>query len=183
MEWYKININDVSDSEYSEFFGLMCDKKKVLRYKNIEDKKRSVCGEMLARRAISKMCGIDAKNLVFETKKSGKPYCKNADIEFSISHSGDYAVCAVSDKPIGIDIQKIAHYSEKTAKRVCSEKELSEIEKSEDKDAEFIKLWTKKEAILKRDEKGVFSIGIKNCLDGEEVETVRFLDYFVSISK
>lgn len=183
MEWYKFNINDLTESEYEKFFSLLSQEKreKAERFKDVNDKKRSICGEILAKSAIAKICGKEVEDLVFEVKKSGKPFCKNVDIEFSISHSGDFVVCAVSDKPIGIDIQKIVPYNEKIAKRVCSQEELKMIVNSTDKAKEFIKVWTKKEAALKRDEKSIFSDDIKNCLLGKAVKTIEFSDYIVSI--
>lgn len=183
VKLYKFNINDLTESEYENFFCLLSQEKreKIERLKDFDDKKRSVCGEMLAKCAIAELCGKKAEDLVFEVKKSGKPFCKNADIEFSISHSGDFAVCAVSDRPIGIDIQKIVPYNEKIAKRVCSDEELKTIKNSCDKAKEFIKIWTKKEAALKRDEKSIFSKDIKNCLLDKAVKTIEFSDYIVSI--
>lgn len=183
MKWFKININDVTEKEYKEFLALLSDERKerIERFKSFNDKKRSVCGEALAKTEIAKICEKRADELIFETKKSGKPFCKNADIEFSISHSGDYSVCAVNNTPIGIDIQKIVPYNEKIARRVCSSNELEIIEKSSDKAREFIKLWTKKEAVIKRDEKSIFSSEIKNCLENKTVKTIEFSDYIVSI--
>lgn len=39
-------------------------------------------------------------------KDLSKPYFDCDEIFFSISHSGDYWVCAISNYPIGVDIQK-----------------------------------------------------------------------------
>ena len=183
MDWYKYNINDMTKEEYDTYFALMSSEKRerVSRFKNIEDKKRSVCAEMLAKRAIAEKCGIKESDIIFDIQDGGKPFCKNAVIHFSISHSGDYAVCAVSDAQVGIDIQKIREYSRNTAHRVCSESELEIIEKSEEEATEFIKLWTKKEAVMKMKGIGIASPEVKNCLCGKNVKTVRFEDYFVSI--
>ncbi|MCI8464356.1 MAG: 4'-phosphopantetheinyl transferase superfamily protein [Lachnospiraceae bacterium] len=39
--------------------------------------------------------------------KRGKPYFpEQPDLHFSISHSGDFWVCAFSERPVGVDIQK-----------------------------------------------------------------------------
>ena len=183
LKWYKFNINDVTESEYEEFFALLSNEKKekVKRFRHPDDKKRTVCGEVLAKRAISEISRKKVEELYFETKKSGKPFCKNEHIEFSISHSGDFCVCAVNETPIGIDIQKIVPYNEKVARRVCSYEELEIIEKSRDKAREFTKIWTKKEAVLKKEEKSVFSPEIKNCLIDKAVKTIEFSDYIISI--
>jgi len=183
VDWYKYNINDIKKEEYDRFFALMEEKKRerISRFKNIDDKKRSVCAEMLVKRAISEKCGIKIDEIVIETEDGGKPFCRNAKLQFSISHSGDYAVCAVSEYPIGIDIQKIVPYNPKTAKRVCTAAEFCEIEKSTVKDAEFIKIWTKKEAVMKMCGAGIAGADIKNCLFGKDVITIQFSDYFVSI--
>ena len=37
--------------------------------------------------------------------KDGKPELVGSGIFFNLSHSGNYAACAVSDSPIGLDIQ------------------------------------------------------------------------------
>ena len=60
----------------------------------------------LLKTSFFKLFGKEAPN-VFKDK-NGKPYFDSKpDIHFSISHSGDYAMCAFSDNPIGADIQKI----------------------------------------------------------------------------
>lgn len=183
MYWCKFNINDISDNDYKYFFSLMNSEKRerIDRFKNTEDKKRSVCAEMLARQEISKNYGFAIEEIMFDTQENGKPYCKNADVHLSLSHSGEYAVCAIGDADIGIDIQKIVPYNEKTAKKVCSESEFEHIEKSDDKAAEFVKLWTQKEAFAKMEGKGICRCDIKNCLVGRKTVTLRFSDYFVSI--
>ena len=183
MEWYKCNINDIKTEEYETFFSLMNEEKRarISRFRNEDDKRRSICAEMLARREIAKRFGINICDIEIAAKEKGKPYCKNAEVELSLSHSGDYAVCAVGERPIGIDIQRIVPYNEKTAKKVCSALELEDIEKSGKKAEEFIKLWTKKEAVIKMKGEGFGAVDIKNCLAGKKIETVRFLDYFVSI--
>ena len=182
MRWYKININDVQDAEFDTFFAITDSKKRarISRYKHMKDRKLSVCAEMLAKKAIADIFSVSPYDVELSADVNGKPFCRNFKIELSLAHSGDYAVCTVSDAPVGIDVQKIVPYNPKTAGKVCSDAELEAIELSSDKAAEFIKLWTKKEAVLKMRGTGI-THGMKDCLDGQKVETVRFSDYFVSI--
>ena len=77
-----------------------------------------------------------------EKTKGGKPYFPSlSNIHFSLSHAKAYVLCAVSDSPVGIDIECGREVSKKLIKRVCTEKELSEFS--------FFELWTLKESFVK----------------------------------
>lgn len=85
-------------------------------------------------------------NLQLEKKQNGKPYFRKADMPYvSLSHSGEYAVCAFSDKEVGVDIQE---QKEKPfiqiAKRICHAKE-----PMPGNPADFYDLWAVKEACVK----------------------------------
>ena len=80
--------------------------------------------------------------------QNGKPYLERGE-HFSLSHSGEYAICAVSQSEIGVDIQKITEVSEKAVKRFCTESELKFLEKSADRPRDTIRLWALKESYLK----------------------------------
>ena len=70
-------------------------------------------GEILAKVVIKKTFGIDLTKQNFTYTEHGKPYLSDySDVHFNISHSGEYVVCSVSDKPVGVDIQKISKYRE-----------------------------------------------------------------------
>ena len=94
----------------------------------------------LLKTSFLKLFGEEAPN-VFKDK-NGKPYFDGKpDIHFSISHSGDYAMCAISGDPIGADIQKTQEISQKMLKRVFTENELE--------NADPISLWCLKESFVK----------------------------------
>ncbi len=78
--------------------------------------------------------------------ENGKPYIDG--LHFNISHSGEYVVCAFADSEVGVDIEKIREYRKRVAEKFHPE-EIAAIENSEDKDLEFFKIWTMKEAYLK----------------------------------
>lgn len=104
-----IFLSDLTQNEYDYYFSLMDGnkQKRVSRYKNEIDKKRTVAGEMLARRMISKYCKVVPEDIYFETGCYGKPNAKHLNVEFNISHSEEVVVCAISDKPVGIDAEMI----------------------------------------------------------------------------
>ena len=87
----------------------------------------------------------------------GKPYFKdkNRFPFFNISHSGDYAVCALATCEVGIDIQKIQRYSSRLLKRILTRQELSQLEQTEEKEALFCKLWSQKESYVKWSGQGI----------------------------
>ena len=113
-------------------------------------------GRELLKQAVSDEYGIDTDNLTIEKGEYGKPYfAEREDIFFNISHSGDYAAAAVSDSPIGIDIQVIKPVKDGLIKKLCNEDEKNFIEKSKDKDRAFITLWALKESYIKAIGKGM----------------------------
>ena len=93
---------------------------------------------------------IDTAALILGRQESGKPYFKNSKIEFSLSHSHEYAAVVISDhSKAGIDIETAEISAEKAAKlaeRFFSNAEKLEFQAYPDS---FLKLWTKKEAYAK----------------------------------
>ena len=87
----------------------------------------------------------------------GKPYFKdNTRFPFfNISHSGDYAVCAVATCEIGIDIQKIQSYSPRLLRRILTKQELLQLEQSEETESFFCRLWSQKESYVKWSGQGI----------------------------
>lgn len=157
-------------------------RERILKQKLKQNEDNMLIGEILIKTVIKKTFGIDIAHQEFACTEYGKPYLPDfPDVHFNISHSGDYVVCAVSDKTIGADIQRIGEYNSDIAKRVCNEKELVQIENSLDKASEFAKLWTQKEAVLKMYGTGIASGDIKNCLDNHNVQSERIEDYWLSI--
>ena len=73
----------------------------------------------------------------------GKPYLNN-NLYFNISNSNNITACIISDKEIGLDIEKIK-YNEKVAKRVLNVKEMEILNNSKNKDEMFTIFWTSKE--------------------------------------
>ena len=87
----------------------------------------------------------------------GKPYLQNKrnspEVFFNLSHSGDYVVCAVSEKEVGVDIQKMrAEGIEKLADRFFSVEERRILQGRQDL---FYRLWTRKEAYGKLTGEGI----------------------------
>lgn len=71
---------------------------------------------------------------------------------FNLSHSGDYAVLAVSDSPVGIDIEHKKNRYEAVAKRCFCKEEYEDIMEGavpQEQQMRFLQYWTMKEARIK----------------------------------
>ncbi len=84
---------------------------------------------------------------------------------FSISHCKHGIAVAISERPIGIDIEHIRSAKPELVARTMNEMEQQQIWDSPSPDVTFTQFWTQKEAILKMQGTGIISIdGIKNTL-------------------
>lgn len=96
------------------------------------------------------------RELELALTERGKPYLlHHPEIYFSISHSGRLAVCAASDKPVGIDAQEIRSYDAGIATLAFSAKERAWLAGQSDGDRAFTRLWTRKESYLKMTGEGI----------------------------
>lgn len=79
----------------------------------------------------------------------GKPYLANSALYFSLSHSGEYAACAIDKKAVGVDIQKIVAVSPRAVSRFCTVAEQQYLDASSNLYRDIICLWALKESWLK----------------------------------
>lgn len=154
MIYRYLNINELNTEEIS----MKVSKDRIERsakFKNDADRKRSVAVEYLLFDMVEECTGYRPDSLIYDSKR--KPHIlddKGCDlINFSLSHSGDYVACIVSDKLCGIDIEKHSEKREyeKIAKRVCTENELKYV----DSQKAFYDIWTLKESMLKATGEGL----------------------------
>jgi len=86
----------------------------------------------------------------------GRPYLKK-NIDFNIAHSEDMVICGISNKTkIGIDTELVRPIEIKDFKSQLRSEEWSGIMGKENIYKEFYSLWTKKEAVIKADGRGLF---------------------------
>ena len=143
-----INIQDVNDDQLRLWFEQMDEEKKssVSLMQNEHKRKQRICADALCRNTLSDFCGIDPDKICFELSPDGKPYAKNLAVHFSISHSGDFAVCAVSETETGIDIEKKRSVHPRVCEKFCTEAETDYVHTCENG---LFEIWTLKEAYFK----------------------------------
>lgn len=184
MKWLKYDIRQLKDNEYKEYLSGLSKERKdyIMGNKNENDRKLSLMGEILVKKAVAEFCGISAYDIEIQKDQNGKPYIVNLGINISISHSGDYVVCAVDNKPIGIDIEKIRDINLNVSKRFCNTDEYNYIFSNECNMPErFFEIWTAKEAEFKRLGGGKINFKTINTMELNK-KYFRFSDYLVCIS-
>ena len=126
---------------------------KVESLKKEADKIRSVAAFLLLERALQDLGIPFVPEFAYED--FGKPYLPGYPVHFSLSHTKNAVACAVSDCPIGVDVQEKVEYSPRLADRICSDAERTALENAKDKDLALTALWAKKEALAKCNGKGL----------------------------
>ena len=130
-------------------------RRRIKKYRRWEDAHCGLFGKLLLIEGLKKY-GIDEKKLkdMLYTSYS-RPYLREV-VDFNISHSGNGVVCALSeDCTVGIDIEEIKPLDIEDFRRQFTNRELTLMREAEDKYHEFYLWWTKKEAIIKADGKGL----------------------------
>ena len=81
----------------------------------------------------------------------GKPYFPRfPQHHFNLSHSGPFALCALSDCPVGVDIQIVRpRWSPKLVDRSCTSEERAWLAARGDRLEDFAALWACKESMGK----------------------------------
>ncbi|NLP14240.1 MAG: 4'-phosphopantetheinyl transferase superfamily protein [Clostridium sp.] len=132
---------------------------KIKKFRRYEDSLRALTAQILIRTIACSKLNKDKRLIKFAAGPNGKPYIDNEDnFHFNISHSGDWVVCAVSYRPVGIDVERIKEIDFAIAKRFFSKEEAKDLfskEGEEEKKDYFFKLWTLKESYIKADGRGL----------------------------
>lgn len=135
-------------------------KEQINRFHRFEDRLTSLLGAILVRYAICKRVGTRNRELVFGTNDYGKPILLGLDgIDFNISHSENWVVCAVADHNVGLDAEKLKPINYKVAERFFSSDEYRSLlsQPVELRLKYFYMIWTLKESFIKAEGRG-FSI-------------------------
>lgn len=141
----------------------------LLLEKGLEDYLKTLYAEILSKDDSGQLQSVNVITLPKDNEgryiieygygPQGKPYLKDyPDVHFSLSHSGNLAVLAISDVEVGIDVQEHRGYNEKIAGRFYHEEEIKLLETVSDsveREILFYKIWTCKEGYIKYTGKGM----------------------------
>ena len=140
-------------------------REQALRYRHELGRRQCALAYLLLKRALHEGYGITGSPR-FNYGEHGKPLLADyPDIHFSLSHCREAVACAVSDRPVGIDVESIGRYREQLAAYTMSEDERAAIAAAASPEVAFTRLWTMKEALLKCSGQGIVD-GLKTVLEG-----------------
>lgn len=186
LKLYHCDISKMSDEDFLKAYVKSEESRraKADKLKKKPAKKLSIAAGELVRSAIAKEFNIATDDIRFRVDKNGKPYTDSAPVHFSISHSKNIAVCAISDKPVGIDIEFVKDVNLNIAKRLFAPDELQYVfEKWDLSKHRFFEIWTRKEAYVKLIGKGVSYFPNFSVMGNNSIETHVRNRYIVSIAK
>lgn len=174
-----IYIADISKLNTADLEKQVCDEriKYSSKYRKEIDRRRSLAVEALLNHALISegyegsipvsVCHMDNQRPFFPEDIIIPGYGK---VYFSLSHAGDYVAVAISDKPVGIDIEEIADKENNSsiAKRFYTDGERQMIKNCPEGECEaFFRIWTLKEAFIK-----AVGVGLSLGIDTFGVETI-----------
>ena len=149
--------DDIQHFDFEAALPLLSEQRRevAMRFKFEQGRKTCAMAYLLLCEALRQEYGI-TELPVFEYGEHGKPFIVgHPDIHFNFSHCREAVICAVSDQPVGVDVESIREYKESLARYTMNDQELEQIARAERPDVEFIRLWTMKEAVLKLSGRGI----------------------------
>ncbi|MDI3402250.1 4'-phosphopantetheinyl transferase family protein [Streptomyces cavernicola] len=100
----------------------------------------------------------------------GRPALPGAPVHFSLSHSGDRALVALAERPVGVDLELLADdglVDDVAASLHPRERaELAGLPPGPPRSTAFTRCWTRKEACLKGTGEGVTADGLRDTFVG-----------------
>ena len=124
-------------------------REQALKFKHEQGQRLCVLAYQLLKQGLRDEYGI-TDNPIFEYNEHGKPsIVGHPEIYFNFSHCKEAVACAISNNPIGIDVESIRELKDSLVNYTMNSDEISEINSSDDPASAFIRLWTMKEATMK----------------------------------
>ena len=149
---YLINKNEIDNISYSEEMLSEDRRAKIARMKRDDDKKLAACAELLLIYALWKQSGSVSLPLNIEADERSKLRLVDSPLYFNYSHANEYAVCSISDTPVGVDLEYFRVRELLHADRILHPDEynlLAFISNPNEKKKYFYECWVAKESYLK----------------------------------
>lgn len=148
-----VHVPDMRD-QLNALHSFLCleEQEKASRFRRETDRQSSIAARGALRVLLSIYTGIPAAEIGFDYSENGKPHVADSDIDFNVSHSGEWVVLAIGrNRNIGVDIEMVKREMDvmSIASRYFTSADIELIENAEDQHAVFFRLWARKEAYVK----------------------------------
>jgi len=133
---------------------------KSYRFKSWREKAMRLYGWQMLLKELDK---INEPKLIHAVKfeEKGKPFFENTNIFFNISNSKNTVIVVIAPYRVGVDFEFLRTDKKMIYPRVFCREEIEFLERSKNERTDFIKLWTRKEAVVKLFGGGI-SMGLAN---------------------
>lgn len=136
------------------------------------DRNRFILAHRTLREILAQYLNCQPSQLDFSKNKYGKPFLSGYNVQFNLSHSGTFALLAVSAvHKVGIDVEQVRPDVEidDLGRRYFSQSEHAELMglHHEQRTAAFFRYWTLKEAYIK-----AHGLGLSLPLDSFDVSLI-----------
>ena len=150
-------------------------REQAVKFKHELGQRLCVLAYQLLKQGLRKAYGIEG-NPQFEYNEHGKPaIVGHPEIFFNFSHCKEAVLCAISEQPVGVDVESVRSFNDSLVHYTMNEDEIREIETAEDRAVAFIRLWTMKEAALKLEGTGICK-DMKQVLQQDGLDFETFVD-------
>ena len=127
-------------------------REKIEKLKREDAKELSVCAELLLIYALRTESEEIALPLSVQKDERDKPSLEEGRWHFNLSHARDFAVCSLSDQPVGVDIESFKVREILYPEKILHPEEarlLGYISNANEKKKYFFECWVAKESYLK----------------------------------
>lgn len=170
LKVYYLKVSDydaVADVELAE---KVCEetRRATESFRNAKVRRLKWLGEGMIRDLLENELRIQRGTYRMVRAEHGKPYVEGSPfpVFYNLSHSGDYVVCGLSDREVGIDVQQVGRYRQELVRRFFHPDEIRQLEQCAESGRNdlFFRFWSAKESFLK-----YTGTGLSGSLSGFEV--------------
>lgn len=163
------DMAQVTEEEIQRLLPLVSDERRAeaLRYKHLFGQYACLKSYVMLRNLLEQQ-GL-SHPFLFDHNEHGKPFLKDhPEVHFNLSHCKNGIAVAVSNQPVGIDIESYHLAGDGLLRYTMNEEEQRIINESDDPVRTFTEYWTKKEAVFKLRGTGI-TRDLHGLLQGDEV--------------
>lgn len=157
MIYLRTDLQTVGDAVLQQALADLPDwrREQALRFRHRQGLMECAFSYLLLCEGLQKEYGLTVQPH-FQIGEHGKPaLLEYPHIHFNISHCKAGIAVALSDTPVGIDIECIGRMNESLARHVLNEREYEQVMTAPDPEQEFAIFWTQKEAVAKLTGQGI----------------------------